>query len=180
MSHVECCSFFSINFWYISDPLPNVNISSTFSTHYSCVWSAFGVGKKTSSLRSAVYIGSLTVFVPCSGVLLLTLDRFLLRRTFWFLVLVWKKTCPKSLFKSQEQCRHPALIHLLLTLDRFSSSYLYVFLSLACSVIRLLLCTGVEGMTLCSGHICPLQFDSYVSTLFYRLFLSRMAVESFH
>ena len=26
--HVECCSFFSINFEYISDPLHDVNISS--------------------------------------------------------------------------------------------------------------------------------------------------------
>ena len=28
MSLVECCSFFSINFGYISNPLHNVNISS--------------------------------------------------------------------------------------------------------------------------------------------------------
>ena len=171
MSLVECYSFFSINFGYISDPLPNVKFPALFQhkfpTHWLYVEHVWGWQKtiKTSfSLRSAVFVGSLMVFIPCSCVLLLTLNRFLLRRTFWFLVLVWKETCPKSLFKSQEQCLQPALIPLLSTLDRFSSSYLYVLFYRTCSVISVLPCTAVEVATLCSGPICTVirQLFKYV------------------
>ena len=156
-----------------------------FSNTLAVCGARLGLAKKktiktSSSLRSAVFVGSLTVFIPCSGVLLLTLNRFLLRRTFWFLVLVWKRLAQSRDLRVRSSASNQLWFLYYRLWIAFCHHILYVLFCRACSVISVLLCTRVEGMTLCSGHICPLSFDSYVSTLIYRLFLSRMVVESFY
>ena len=91
MSLGECCSFFSINFGYISDPLHDVNISSI------CLfgvegWSAGALcgaptpnGNKTTRTsswrRSGVFVGSTLRFSYLVLVRCLTLNRFLFRGT---------------------------------------------------------------------------------------------------
>ena len=121
---------------------------------------------------SGVFVGT--------GVLLLTLKKFLFKSKFWFLVLFGTKTCAKLLSKSPEPCFHPALISLLSTLDRSLPPYLFVLFCLAFSVISILPCTEGEVTTHRSGCTWLLSFDSFLSTSFYTLKLARMALESFH
>ena len=184
-NHVPCPAVSSLSTLGISQNLYPVSKFPALFQHTSCVWSTFGFGKKktiktSSSLRSAVFVGSLTVFIPCSGVLLLTLNRFLLRRTFWFLVLVWKRLAQSRYLRVRSSASNQLWFLYYRLWIGFCHHILYVLFCRACSVISVLLCTRVEGITLCSGHICPLSFDSYVSTLIYCLFLSRMVVESFY
>ena len=89
-SLVEFCSVFYIFFWNISDLFHDVGISS-ISPFRGKEWSNgvmcgrhLRLAIESPGHCLGVVLGSMTIFMPCTGVLLLTLNWFLSRDTFCF------------------------------------------------------------------------------------------------
>ena len=123
----DSCHWFRVLLW----GLPRVPYEDVVTTSLveSCSFYSIYFGYVSDALQD----------VNISNICLFGIEEW---SSFYFLVSFWTKTRTKSFFKDLEQCFHPALIPLLLTLSRFSRSYLYVLFCLAYSVISVLLSKG--------------------------------------
>ena len=187
MSLVECWSFFSINFGYISGPLPKVNISITFPTHISNTLAVcevrLGLAKKLSKHR--LHFFQLFLFVAWRFSYLVQM------LCCW----LWTGSCLGEhsgfWFRSGKRLDQSRYLRV-----RSSASnqlwFLYYRLWIG---FRHHICTFYFLGHAQSSAFYPAQrlrwrhyivvpyvllFGSYLSTLFYHLFISRMAVESFY